>query len=267
METPVAVTIAGSDNSSGAGIQADLKTFTYFKVYAETVVTCIVAEVPGKVLSIQAVDHGVIRNQLELSLSHFPVRSIKTGMLYNRENIELICDIFERIPPNERPFLVVDPVMISTSGDPLLLPDAVDPYKSRLFPLAGLITPNLDETRAIIGASVDSVGAMREAARRLYDKYRVPFLLKGGHLRTSSAVDLLIDSEGLDEFTEPYRQGISTHGTGCTYSAAIAANIALDLPLRAAVAVAKKYVTHAIEDSFHWTTAAGEVFALRHFWS
>ena len=266
METPVAVTIAGSDNSSGAGIQADLKTFTFFKVYAETVVTCIVAEVPGKVFSIQAVDHGVIRNQLELSLSHFPVRSIKTGMLYNRENIEVICDVYERIPPNERPFLVVDPVMISTSGDPLLLPDAVEHYKSRLFPLAGLITPNLDETRAIIGASVDSVGAMREAARRLYDEYRVPFLLKGGHLRTSLAVDFLIDSDGLDEFAEPYRQGISTHGTGCTYSAAIAANIALDLPLRAAVAVAKKYVTHAIEDSFHWTTLAGEVFALRHFW-
>ena len=108
---------------------------------------------------------------------------------------------------------------------------------------------------------------MREAARKLYDKYGVPFLLKGGHLRTSSAVDFLIDSDGLDEFDEPYRQGISTHGTGCTYSAAIAANIALDLPLRAAVAAAKKYVTHAIEDSFHWTTAAGDVFALRHFWS
>jgi hydroxymethylpyrimidine/phosphomethylpyrimidine kinase len=221
METPVAVTIAGSDNSGGAGIQADLKTFTYFKVYGQTVVTCIVAEISGQVRSIQPVDSGVIRDQLELTLMHFPVAAIKTGMLYSSENIDLICDAFETVPRSERPFL---------------------------------------------GEKVASLDSMREAVRRLYDEYRVPFLAKGGHLQTGLAIDLLVDSEGLHEYSEPYVQGVSTHGTGCAYSAAIAANVALGLSLNAAVGVAKKYITQAIVDSFQWNTGAGRIFALRHFW-
>jgi hydroxymethylpyrimidine/phosphomethylpyrimidine kinase len=267
METPVAVTIAGSDNSGGAGIQADLKTFTHFKVYGQTVVTCIVAEISGQVRSIQPVDSSVIRDQLELSLKHFPVAAVKTGMLYSSENIDLICDAYELVPRSERPFLVVDPVMIATSGDPLVLPDAIERYKSRLFPIADLVTPNLDEISAILGEKVVSLDSMREAVRRLYDEYRVPFLAKGGHLQTDSAIDLLVDSDGLLEYSEPYHHGGSTHGTGCTYSAAIAANVALGLPLKTAVGVAKKYITQAIVDSFHWNTGAGQIFALRHFWS
>src|ERR1700722_5493995 len=136
MQTPVAVSIAGSDNSGGAGIQADLKTFTHFQVYAQTVVTCVVAEVPGKVVSIQPIDRAVIRDQLNLSLSHFPVVAIKTGMLYSREIIDLVCEAYESLSEKERPFLVVDPVMIANSGDPLLEPDALERYKTRLFPLA-----------------------------------------------------------------------------------------------------------------------------------
>src|ERR1700757_885921 len=136
METPVAVTIAGSDNSSGAGIQADLKTFTHFGVYAQTVITCVVAEIPGKVCSIQAIDPEVIRDQLNLSLTCFPVRAIKTGMLYSREIIALFCDAFEALPQDERPFLIVDPVMVAASGQPLVRSDAIEQYKSRLFPLA-----------------------------------------------------------------------------------------------------------------------------------
>lgn len=266
METPVAVTIAGSDNSGGAGIQADLKTFTYFKVYGQTVVTCIVAEMSGQVRSIQPVDSGVIRDQLELTLMHFPVAAIKTGMLYSSENIDLICDAFETVPRSERPFLVVDPVMTATSGDPLVLPDAIERYKSRLFRIADVVTPNLDEMSAILGEKVASLDSMREAVRRLYNEYRVPFLAKGGHLQTGLAIDLLVDSEGLHEYSEPYVQGVSTHGTGCAYSAAIAANVALGLSLNAAVGVAKKFITQAIVDSFHWNTGAGRIFALRHFW-
>src|SRR6201998_130659 len=117
METPVAMTIAGSDNSGGAGIQADLKTFASLRVYGQTVVTCVVAEVPGKVLSIQPVETGFIRDQLNLSLSHYPVLAIKTGMLYSREIVNLVCETYESLPANERPFLVVDPVMIDTSSD------------------------------------------------------------------------------------------------------------------------------------------------------
>jgi hydroxymethylpyrimidine/phosphomethylpyrimidine kinase len=265
METPVALSIAGSDNSGGAGIQADLKTFTYFKVYAETVITCVVAEVPGKVLSIQPIAHSIVRDQLSLSLAHYPVLAIKTGMLYSREIIDLVCDAYEALPLNERPFLVVDPVMVATSGDPLVQPDAVDRYKSRLFPLADLVTPNLDEAAAILGTKLDTLSGMREAASELYLEYEVPFLLKGGHLKSSQAVDLLIDFDGLTEFSEAYRHGISTHGTGCTYSAAIAANLALGLSLRESVSVAKKYITEAINHSFHWKTETGEVHALRHF--
>src|SRR5580704_2032282 len=222
MQTPVAVSIAGSDNSGGAGIQADLKTFTHFKVYAQTVVTCIVAEVPGKVVSIQPVDHRVVRDQLNLSLNHFPVAAIKTGMLYSREIVDLVCEVFEAIPESERPFLVVDPVMIATSGDPLVRPEALERYKSRMFPLADLVTPNLDEAAAILGTKLDTLPRMRDAAVELYLEYHVPFLLKGGHLKSDWAVDLLIDSDGLHEFSEPYRHGTSTHGTGCTYSAEIA---------------------------------------------
>jgi hydroxymethylpyrimidine/phosphomethylpyrimidine kinase len=266
MGTPVAISIAGSDNSGGAGIQADLKTFTHFKVYAETVVTCVVAEVPGKVLSIQPVQHSVIRDQLHLSLTYFPVAAIKTGMLYSREIIDLVCEIYEALPENDRPFLVVDPVMIATSGDPLIRADAFERYQSRLFPLADLITPNLDEAAAILEARPDALSRMKDAAIALFRIYRVPFLLKGGHLKTTEATDLLIDSDGLHEFSEPYRHGIPTHGTGCSYSAAIAANLAHGLPLLEAVRVAKQFITRAINDSFHWNTKAGKVYALRHFW-
>jgi hydroxymethylpyrimidine/phosphomethylpyrimidine kinase len=264
METPVAVSVAGSDNSGGAGIQADLKTFTHFKVYGVTVVTCIVAEVPGKVLSIQSAEPGVVRDQLEASLSYFPVSSIKTGMLYDRTNIDLFCDVYEGIA-GRRPFLVVDPVMIASSGDPLIRPDAIEGYKSRLFSLADLVTPNLDEAAVVVDKKLDSLSGMREAAFSLYEQYRVPFLVKGGHLKTNAATDLLVDSNGLTEFSEPYIHGFATHGTGCTYSAAIAANMALGRTLDDAVSRAKKYITHAIADSFRWTSGFGDVSALRHF--
>jgi hydroxymethylpyrimidine/phosphomethylpyrimidine kinase len=267
METPVALSIAGSDSSAGAGIQADLKTFTHFKVYAQTVVTSVVAEVPGNVLSIQPVKPEVIRDQLSLGLAHLPVLAIKTGMLYSGEIIDLICDAYESLPERERPFLVVDPVLIATSGDPLVQPGALERYKARMFPLADLVTPNLDETAAILQSKVDTFAGMRDAAVELYQKYHVPFLLKGGHLQSTQAVDLLIDADGLHEFSAPYRLGVSTHGTGCTYSAAITANLALGQPLREAVRVSKQYVTHAITDSFYWNTKTGEVSALRHFWA
>ena len=266
METPVAVTIAGSDSSGGAGIQADLKTFTHFNVYAETVVTCVVAEVPGKVLAIQPLEHRVIQDQLQLSLTYFPVAAIKTGMLYSRQIIDLVCEIFEAIPGHDRPFLVVDPVMIASSGDPLIQIDAFDRYKSRLFPLADLVTPNLDEAASILGSKLDTLSRMNEAGLALFREYNVPFLLKGGHLKAPHAMDLLIDFDGVHEFSAPHRHGIPTHGTGCSYSAAIAANLALGLSLLEAVSVAKKFITRAIDDSFHWNTKAGPTYALRHFW-
>jgi hydroxymethylpyrimidine/phosphomethylpyrimidine kinase len=267
METPVAVSIAGSDSSGGAGIQADLKTFTHFNVYAETVITCVVAEVPGKVLSIQPINPGIVRDQLDLSLDHFPVTAIKTGMLYSQEIVDLVCQVYEALPKDKRPFLVVDPVMIATSGDSLIQPGAFEQYKARLFPLADLVTPNLDEAGALLETKLNSLSGMRDAAMELHHRYQVPFLLKGGHLQSAQAVDLLLDVDGVHEFSEPYRKGGSTHGTGCTYSAAIAANLALGRPLKEAVRIAKKFITRAIDDSFHWNTKTGETSALRHFWN
>jgi hydroxymethylpyrimidine/phosphomethylpyrimidine kinase len=264
MQPPVAISIAGSDSSSGAGIQADLKTFTHFGVYALTVITCAVAEVPGIVSSIQTIDQETIRKQLELGLIHFPISVIKTGMLYSAEIINLVSDTLEALDPRKRPLMVVDPVMIATSGDPLIQPDAIERYTSRLFPLATVVTPNLDEASVLLNRQLKSAGEMRDGAVELYQRFRIPFLIKGGHLKSAEAIDLLVDHEGVRGFSEPYQHGISTHGTGCTYSAAIAANLALNRSLQEAVGAAKQYVSAAIRESFRWNHNGRTVFALRH---
>jgi len=186
-------------------------------------------------------------------------------MLYSREIIDLVCDLFEALPSGQRPFLVIDPVMVAASGDPLVQPDAIEQYQSRLFPLSNLITPNLDEATTILATKLETFPEMCDAAGKLYERFCVPILLKGGHLKSSEAVDLLIDCDGMRQYSEPYQHGVHTHGTGCAYSAAIAANVALGLTLKDAVGIAKKYVTRAIRDSFHWKTRAGEMSALRHF--
>jgi hydroxymethylpyrimidine/phosphomethylpyrimidine kinase len=264
MQPPVAISIAGSDSSSGAGIQADLKTFTRFGVYALTVVTCVVAEVPGIVSSIQTISKETIRKQLELGFIHFPISVVKTGMLYSAEIVDLIGDMLEALEPRKRPLVVLDPVMIATSGDPLIQPDAVERYISRLFPLATVVTPNLDEASVLLNRQLKSLDEMRDGAVELYRKFRVPFLLKGGHLALAEAIDLLVDQDGVRSFSEPYSHGISTHGTGCTYSAAIAANLALNRSLAEAIGVAKHYISEAIQDSFRWDRDGRTVFALRH---
>jgi len=264
MEAPVAITIAGSDSSSGAGIQADLKTFSHFGVYALTTVTCVVAEVPGIVSSIQAVDQATVRRQLELGLLHFPISVIKTGMLYSAEIVDLVSDMLEALEPQERPMVVVDPVMIATSGDPLIQPGAIEGYTSRLFAVATIVTPNLDEASVLLNRPIKSIDEMREGAVELYEKFRTPFLLKGGHLHGAQALDLLVDRNGVQGFSEVYQREVSTHGTGCTYSAAIAANLALNQSLREAVANAKKYISGAIRESFRWSRNGKTVFALRH---
>jgi hydroxymethylpyrimidine/phosphomethylpyrimidine kinase len=264
MQTSVALTIAGSDSSCGAGIQADLKTFSHFGVYALTVVTCVVAEVPGLVSSIQPIDRGMIRKQLELLLAHFPVTAIKTGLLFSAEIIELISDTLQLINPGVRPQIVVDPVMMATSGQPLIQPNAIERYVSRLFPLASIVTPNLDEAAVLLGRQLKSAEQMREGALELYEKLRVPILLKGGHLKLAEAIDLLVDRDGVRSFSEAYEQGVSTHGTGCTYSAAISANLALNLSLREAVAVAKHYISSAIRTSHRWNYNGRKIFALKH---
>jgi len=259
---PAVLTIAGSDSSAGAGLQADLKTFSALGVYGLTTVTCVVAEIPGKVSQIAAVDPENVRAQLELLLENFPVAAIKTGLLFSHEIVELVADVLEKrargIP------LVIDPVMIATSGDRLLDPAAVKSYEERLFPLATLVTPNMSEAAALTNRPVQNLAEMRAAGEQLQARYGARFLVKGGHLAGEQAVDLLFDGARVAEFAAPYVAGVATHGTGCTYSAAIVAGLAHGQPLEQAIASAKDFVSRAIAEHFAWPCSLGEIHALNH---
>jgi len=254
---PVALTIAGSDSSAGAGAQADLKTFTALGAYGLTAVTCVVAEVPGKVSAIHAIPAPVVAEQIRLSLSAYPVAAVKTGMLYSTEIVETVCDLLD---DTTMP-LVVDPVMVATSGDSLLLPAAVELYRRRLFPRATVVTPNLDEAAVLAGRPVHSLGDMREAGAGLVARFGCAWLLKGGHLGGDEAIDLLFHADGnVSEFRCDRVRGVSTHGTGCTTSAAIAAGLANGLNLESSVKQAKRFVTAAIRHHHRW----GQIHALNH---
>lgn len=259
----IALTIAGSDNSAGAGAQADLKTFSALGCYGLTAITCVVAEVPGNVSMIQPVRPEVVREQIALSFKSFPIHALKTGMLYSTRVLRAVADELEGVfsPMARRPLLVVDPVMVSTSGDLLLEPRAVEEYKKRLFPLATLVTPNLDELRVLAKRPIEDVDSLRAAGEILHERHGCAFLLKGGHLRGPRAVDLLVTDKGVRKFSAPFIEGVSTHGTGCTFSAAITAGLAQGLPLEDAVAQAKTWLTRAIRQCFRW----GSTHALNHF--
>lgn len=260
---PVALTIAGSDSSAGAGAQADLKTFSALGVYGLSAITCVVAETPGKVTRIRDIGSEIVREQLEVLFAGFPVAAIKTGMLYSAEIIgavaRVLADRAKKIP------LVVDPVMVATSGDALLQKGAIALYEKELFPLASLITPNLDEAAQLLGESIRTVTRMRTAGKKLAARYHVPILLKGGHLARDQAVDLLFDGDKMTEFSAPFVRGVSTHGTGCTYSAAITAELASGRSLEESVRRAKKFVTAAIAQHLRWKSkSGGAIDALNH---
>jgi hydroxymethylpyrimidine/phosphomethylpyrimidine kinase len=265
--SPIALTIAGSDSSAGAGIQADLKTFTVLGVYGLTAVTCIVAEVPRKVSRIEPVTARMVSEQIEVLLKNFRVGAIKTGLLCSAE---IVCAVAQIIQDGEKKTarsipLVVDPVMIATSGDNLLEPKAVEAYKNKLFPLATIITPNLDEAALLLETTIDNRRQMASAAKALAKKYHASILLKGGHLRGHNAIDLLFHQGELREFSAPFVRGVETHGTGCTYSAAITAGLASGFSLEQAIARAKKFVTESIKRSFRWESKPGNILdALRH---
>jgi hydroxymethylpyrimidine/phosphomethylpyrimidine kinase len=254
---PVALTIAGSDSSAGAGIQADLKTFSALGVYGLTAVTCVVAETPGIVSKIEPVSAELVRDQIEVLLSGFPVAAIKTGLLFSAR---IITEVARVLRGHRSTPLVIDPVMVATSGAALLQEDAIQTYERELFPLASLLTPNLDEASRLVERSITDLAAMREAGRTLEKKYGTPVLLKGGHLTGENAVDLLFVHGKVIEFSAPFSRGIATHGTGCTYSAAITAGLANGLPLEEAVGRAKKFITAAIAQCHRWDT----VHALNH---
>ena len=254
---PVTLSVAGSDNSGGAGVQADLKTFSAFGCYGHTAITCVVAEIPGKVAAIQAIKPEIVAEQIRLSFEGFPVAAAKTGMLFSTPIVEAVAGA---LSPHQIP-LVVDPVMVASSGDPLLKKDAINAILKKIFPLAAVVTPNLDELSLLHGVAVTTMEGMKDAGKALYEKYGCAFLLKGGHLKGKTAIDVLVSSEGVEEFEAPYVRNVSTHGTGCTYSAAITAGLASGLSLSIAVDCAKKYITAAISQSLRWK----KMQALQHF--
>ena len=268
MNLPVVLTIAGSDNSAGAGAQADLKTISALGAYGVTAITCVVAEVPGKVSAVHPIPGAIVAGQIRLLFGAFPVAAIKTGMLYSTEIIGTVVDTLTACIAATRvkPHLVVDPVMVATSGDPLLLPDAVALYRERLFPIATLVTPNLDEVRTLTGRAVTSLDDMRAAGLGLAARHTTAFLIKGGHLREAVATDLLVLRDGtVHTYEAPFVPGVNTHGTGCTYSAAIATGLACGLDLPAAVGEAKKFVTAAITNFLRWEKDGRTTDALHHF--
>jgi hydroxymethylpyrimidine/phosphomethylpyrimidine kinase len=261
---PVALTIAGSDSSAGAGVQADLKTFSALGVYGLTAVSCVVAEIPGKVSRIEPVSPALVREQINVLAETFPIAAIKTGLLYSREIIKAVARAIVDFKRDRIP-LIVDPVMVATSGDRLLEPPAVEAYETELFPLAALITPNLDEAAWLLETKIKDRQSMEKAVRELAKKYRVSVLLKGGHLTGRAAVDLLFAGNKLTEFSAPFVRGVATHGTGCTYSAAITAGLASGLSLEDAICRAKKFVTQSIRGRFRWALRSGKTLdALNH---
>jgi len=251
LQKPVVLTIAGSDSSCGAGAQADLKTFGSLGCHGLTAITCIVAEIPGAVRSIQPARPEIVRDQLEVLLAAYPVAAIKTGMLLSAPIIRVVAQVLnslKKLPP-----LVIDPVMVASSGHSLLKAGAITAYRKHLFPLATLITPNLDELGLLTNSRPGSLASMRAAGKQLTAITGAAVLLKGGHLRSRTATDLLLMPDWEEhEYSAPFIPGVKTHGTGCTYSAAIAAGLARGLILSESVGEAKKFITRAIARALKW---------------
>lgn len=252
---PVALTIAGSDSGGGAGIQADLKVFAALGVHGATVIACLTAQNPARVLAVEPCPPRMVRRQMEAVFQEIPPSAIKTGMLYSSENIRAVS----RFLNDKKVPLVVDPVMVSTSGARLLRGDAVKVLKERLLPLAALVTPNLPEAELLSGFKISSIEEMDSAARKIHSEFGCAVLLKGGHLKNASrATDIFFDGKFRMALSAHFVKGIRTHGTGCVYSAAICASLALGRDLRTACGTGKQFITRAIQNSCR----TGKHFAL-----
>lgn len=239
--THVALTIAGSDPSGGAGIQADLKTFQRFGVYGEAVITLVTVQNSVRCSRVEVLAAELVSEQIAAVLEDIPPGAVKTGALGSAEVVRAVARALAKsaIP------LVVDPVAISKHGAPLAPEDAVRTMASELLPLAALVTPNVPEAEALSGIRIGGPQNMRCAAQRIAESGARAVLIKGGHLE-GEPVDLLFDGANFSELASPRVATPHTHGTGCTYSAAIAANLALGLPLKEAVFKAKRFLHRAI---------------------
>ncbi len=238
---PVALTIAGSDPSGGAGIQADLKTFHQFGVYGEAVISLLTVQNTSRVDRVECVAPDLVVEQLRAVLDEIPPKAAKTGALGNVAIVEAVSDEAKRFAFP----LVVDPVMISKHGAPLIAPEAIAALRGKLLPLAVLVTPNLPEAEQLAGAKIETIAQLREAARRILGFGVGAVLIKGGHF-TGDATDFLFTGGRWHDFPSPRINTPHTHGTGCTYSAAITAELAKGKDLPEAVRLAKAFITEAI---------------------
>jgi hydroxymethylpyrimidine/phosphomethylpyrimidine kinase len=243
MTLPVALSIAGSDSGAGAGIQADLKTFAAFGIYGVTVITAITAQNTLGVRAVQDVDTGIIAAQLDAVAEDFAIAALKTGMLSSAAIIETVAAGLQR---HRLGSLVVDPVMVAKSGDRLLREDAVDAMRRTLLPLASVVTPNIPEAEVLAGRSIRSREDRVAAARAIMDLGANAVVIKGGHSEDDPIVDLLVDAHGIHEYRAARIVTSSTHGTGCTFSAAITAGLAAGRDLPDAVAGAREYLSRAL---------------------
>jgi hydroxymethylpyrimidine/phosphomethylpyrimidine kinase len=265
MSVNTALTIAGTDPSGGAGIQADLKTFQELESYGMSVITSVVAQNTTGVQAIHHVPLKMIEQQLDAVISDMPIHAVKTGMIASIEMMKLIAG---KIPKTDAPY-VMDPVMVATSGDTLIEANARNFLREQLLPLTALVTPNIPEAEFLIGEKIETVEDMMQAAALIVDTFGAgAALVKGGHM-TGDAIDFLYDGNKIHTFSSERIDTKNTHGTGCTYSAAITAYLSKGFSLYDAVKKAKHFVTAAIANSFslglghgptnHWATRAEKV--------
>lgn len=241
-QTPIAMSIAGSDTSGGAGVQADLRMFSARGVYGATVITALTAQNPKEVTGVVGIEADFVKLQIDTVLKALPVAALKTGMLWSVEVIQVVADTL-----TGRPHLpsVVDPVMIATSGARLVTEEAIELYKTKLLPRCTLMTPNLDEAQVLLDEKRIGSADLEAATRRLHEAFGCAVLLKGGHL-AGDPIDLLFDGRTLSRWEHPRLEGVNTHGSGCMLSAAIAAELAKGASLTDAVDLALKATQQAL---------------------
>ncbi len=243
---PSVLTIAGSDSSAGAGIQADLKTCAAVDVYCTTAITAVTAQNTIGVTAVHALPPEIVAAQIDAVVADIRPDAVKTGMLANAAIIEVVA---EKLRAYSLSNLVVDPVMVAKSGDRLLRQDAVDALRVLLLPLAKVVTPNIPEAEVLIGRSLRTDAEIRDAAREIQAMGARSVVIKGGHRQGDTAVDLLFDGSDFHEFSAPRIETTSTHGTGCTFAAAIAAFLARGESVPDAVRQAKDFVTEALRSA------------------
>jgi hydroxymethylpyrimidine/phosphomethylpyrimidine kinase len=250
-----ALTIAGSDSGAGAGIQADLKTFAAHNVYGTTVITAITAQGTRGVKKIFPLPSEIVAAQIDAVVEDIGADAVKTGMLLDAAIVDTVA---RKIRAHRLPNVVVDPVMVATSGQVLLRKDAITALKMKLFPLAAVVTPNVPEAQALTGVRGARIADLKEAARRIVAMGAKSVVVKGGH-RKGAAVDLFYDGKNFRELSARRIRTRNTHGTGCTFAAAIAANLAKGKTIEEAVVKAKRYLTQTIEKSYSIGAGHGPV--------